>query len=72
MTTFNFYAIIKPTNETGGCFIMTWKVWHCYLQDGWIKENVINIKADNYDEAISKARKFDMRYCCAQVVDDNA
>ena len=47
---------------------MIWKVWYCYLQDGWIKENVINIKADNYDEAISKARKFDKRYCCAQVV----
>lgn len=47
---------------------MTWKVWYCYLQDGWIKENVINIKADNYDEAIAKARKFGKRYCCAQVV----
>ena len=47
---------------------MVWKVCYCYLQDGWIKENVINIKTDNYDEAISKARKFDKRYCCAQVV----
>lgn len=47
---------------------MTWQVWYCYLQDGWIKENIINIKADNYDEAISKARQFDKRYCCAQVV----
>lgn len=47
---------------------MTWKVWYCYLQDGWIKENIINIKADSYDAAIAKARKYDQRYCCAQVV----
>ena len=25
---------------------------------------------NEYDEAIAKARKYDQRYCCAQVVDE--
>lgn len=63
-----FRLFVSIFGKAEGRFIMTWKVWYCYLHDGWIKENVINIKADNYDEAISKDRKFDPRYCCAQVV----
>ena len=64
MTTFYFYAIIKPTNETGGCFIMTWKVW--YYDDGL--KITMYVTADSCDDAIALARQFDTRYCAGQVV----
>ena len=47
---------------------MIWKVWF----EGNECQNVLYIIADSFDEAIAKARKLDPRYCCAQVVDDNA
>ena len=43
---------------------MTWKVW--YYDDGL--KIMMYVTADNYDDAIALARKFDKRYCCAQVV----
>lgn len=46
----------------------TWRIWYHYWENCHIKENVVYIEADDYDEAIAKARKFDKRYCCAQVV----
>ena len=59
------YAIIKTTNETGGCFIMTWKVWFISI----LGDEVYTwVKADSFDEAMDIARSLDMRYCCAQVV----
>ena len=69
MTTFNFYAIVKLTNETGGCFIMIWKVWFISI----LGDEVYTwVEADSFDGAMDIARSLDMRYCCAQVVDDNA
>ena len=47
---------------------MIWKVWF----EGNECQNVLYIIADSFDEAMSIARSLDMRYCCAQVVDDNA
>ena len=49
----------------------TWRVWCNYWSDGRFVNDIIYIQADSYDEAIAKARKYDQRYCCAQVVDDN-
>ena len=64
MTNSYFYAIIKTTNETGGCFIMTWKVWFTSVLGD---EICTFVKADSFDEAMDIARSLDMRYCCAQV-----
>ena len=65
MTISYFYAIIKPINETGGYFIMTWKVWFTSVLGD---EVCTFVKADSFDEAMDIARSLDMRYCCAQVV----
>ena len=46
----------------------TWRIWYYYWEDGHIKENVVYIKANDYDEAIAKVRKLDDRYCAGQVV----
>ena len=46
----------------------TWRVWYHYWENGHIKENVVYIEADDYDEAITKARKLDDKYCAGQVV----
>ena len=50
----------------------TWRVWCSYWCGGRFVDDIIYIQADSYDEAIAKARRYDQRYCCAQVVDDNA
>lgn len=48
---------------------MIWKVWFISI----LGDEVYTwVKADSFDEAMSIARSLDMRYCCAQVVDDNA
>lgn len=51
---------------------MTWKVLYNYREDGYVKEKAVYIEADDFDEAIEKARELDVRYCCEQVIDDNA
>lgn len=45
-----------------------WRVWYEYLEDDRIRENVMYVHADSYDEALSKIRKLDPRYCAGQVV----
>ena len=50
----------------------TWRVWCSYWCGGRFVDDIIYIQADSYDDAIAKARKYDSRYCFAQVVDDNA
>ena len=50
---------------------MIWKVLYDYREDGHVKEKAVYIEADDFDETIEKARELDVRYCCAQVVDDN-
>ena len=49
---------------------MIWKVLYDYREDGYIKEKAVYIEADDFDEAIEKARELDPRYCCAQVVSE--
>lgn len=46
----------------------TWRIWYHYWEDEHIRENVVYIETDGYDEAIAKARKLDDRYCAGQVV----
>ena len=46
----------------------TWRIWYYENHE----EKAIYIKADSYDEALAKVRKFDWRYSVGQVVDDNA
>jgi hypothetical protein len=55
-----------------GKSMKTWRVWCSYWCDGRFVDDIIYIQADSYDEAIAKARKYGQRYCCAQMVDDNA
>ena len=43
---------------------MIWKVWF----EGNECQNVLYIIAQSFDAAIAEARKYDSRYCCAQVV----
>ena len=47
---------------------MIWKVWFTSVLGD---EVCTFVKADSFDEAMDIARSLDMRYCCAQVVDDN-
>ena len=48
---------------------MIWKVWFISI----LGDEVYTwVKADSFDEAMGIARSLDMRYCYAQVVDDNA
>ena len=47
---------------------MIWKVWFISILGD---EVYTFVKADSFDEAMGIARSLDMRYCCAQVVDDN-
>lgn len=44
---------------------MKWKIYK--LRNG--KEEYVIIRADNFDEAIAKARKIDKAYCAGYVVD---
>ena len=48
----------------------TWRVWCSYWYDRRFVDDIIYIQADSYDEAITKARTYDTRYCCAQVVSE--
>ena len=68
MTTSYFYAIIKPINETGGCF-MGWKIWKVWFE-GDECQAVLRIIAQSFDAAIAEARKVDVRYDTAQVEGD--
>ena len=48
---------------------MIGKVWFINIRGD---EVYTWVEADSFDEAMDIARSLDMRYCCAQVVDDNA
>ena len=46
----------------------TWRVWCSYWCGGHLMDDIVYIQADSYDDAIAKARKYNPKYCCAQVV----
>lgn len=48
----------------------TWRVWYSDWCGGRFVNDIIYIKADSYDEAIAKARKYNPKYDSAQVVED--
>lgn len=47
----------------------TWEISFFEKVNNEYIEHKLRIKADSFDEAISKARQVDSRYCCGALID---